>query len=347
MGVNKVVYGAVEIINISDSTVTPETLVKNTMAYGADGEVVEGSNPYELNSTNNEVNTQADLIAQISTVLEGKAGNGGSITPTGTKQITTNGTHDVTTYAKAEVNVPSKEPVTDELNVTVNGTYTPASGVDGYSKVTVNVPTSSTPEAVEQATPSITVSSSGLITASATQTSGYVEAGTKEATKQLTTQSAKTVTPGKTNQTAVASGVYTTGAVTVKGDTNLVAANIRRGVSIFGVTGSYAGSGDISYDTCKIDVITNHSSDTYDTVEYYTTISGGEPSAMTSFGSGKKNILCGSTIAILAASAGSELSCSTSDGILLMSESIDEVGYYCFFLFINLSPGETGTITIG
>lgn len=68
---------------------------------------------------------------------------------------------------------------------------------------------------VTQATPTITVSSSGLITASATQTAGYVNAGTKSATKQLTTQAAKTVTPTTSSQTAVASGVYTTGAITV------------------------------------------------------------------------------------------------------------------------------------
>lgn len=68
---------------------------------------------------------------------------------------------------------------------------------------------------VPQATPTISVSSSGLITASATQTAGYVNAGTKSATKQLTTQAAKTVTPTTSSQTAVASGVYTTGAITV------------------------------------------------------------------------------------------------------------------------------------
>lgn len=66
-----------------------------------------------------------------------------------------------------------------------------------------------------QATPSISVNSSGLITASATQSAGYVSAGTKSGTKQLTTQAAKTITPTKSSQTAVASGVYTTGAVTV------------------------------------------------------------------------------------------------------------------------------------
>lgn len=92
-----------------------------------------------------------------------------------------------------------------------------------------------------QATPSISVNSSGLITASATQSAGYISSGTKSATKQLTTQAAKTITPGTSNQTAVVSGRYTTGAVTVKGDTNLKAENIAQGVSIFGVTGTHQG----------------------------------------------------------------------------------------------------------
>ena len=67
----------------------------------------------------------------------------------------------------------------------------------------------------EQATPTITVSSSGLITATAIQNSGYVEAGTKTKTQQLTTQATKTITPTKSEQTAVSSGVYTTGAIKV------------------------------------------------------------------------------------------------------------------------------------
>ena len=66
-----------------------------------------------------------------------------------------------------------------------------------------------------QATPSISVDSAGKITASTTQTEGYVSAGTKSSTKQLTVQAAKTVTPTKSSQTAVASGVYTTGTITV------------------------------------------------------------------------------------------------------------------------------------
>lgn len=113
----------------------------------------------------------------------------------------------------------------------------PDTGYDGLSKVTVNAMPTAT-----QATPSITVSSAGLITATSTQSAGYVAAGAKTATKQLTVQAAQTITPGTSNKT-IASGRYLTGTQTIKGDANLVAANIAAGVSIFGVTGTHSGGG--------------------------------------------------------------------------------------------------------
>lgn len=98
---------------------------------------------------------------------------------------------------------------TASTTITLTTSGATATMSDGSKSVSKSVATAT------QATPSITVSSSGLITASATQTAGYVSAGTKSDTKQLTTQAAKTVTPTKSSQTAVSSGVYTTGAVTV------------------------------------------------------------------------------------------------------------------------------------
>lgn len=68
--------------------------------------------------------------------------SGGGIIPAGTINIAENGTHDVTNYASANVNVPAgSTPVINSLSVTENGTYTAPSGVDGYSPITVNVPT--------------------------------------------------------------------------------------------------------------------------------------------------------------------------------------------------------------
>lgn len=43
MGVNKVVFGAVSIMDISDSTVSPETLAEGVTAYAADGEKITGT----------------------------------------------------------------------------------------------------------------------------------------------------------------------------------------------------------------------------------------------------------------------------------------------------------------
>lgn len=109
-----------------------------------------------------------------------------------------------------------------------------------------------TPATTITATPTITVSSAGLITAevSATQnvtptvTAGYVSSGTAGAitvsgseTEQLTTKAAATITPGTSNQT-IAAGTYLTGAQTISGDANLVGSNIISGKTIFGVAGT-------------------------------------------------------------------------------------------------------------
>ncbi len=81
-----------------------------------------------------------------------------------------------------------------------------------------------------------------------------------------TTKGATTYTPTTSNQT-IASGTYLTGTQTIKGDSNLVAGNIKKGVSIFGVNGTYDNgiegvsineSGTLSIDdteTSKVDLI--------------------------------------------------------------------------------------------
>lgn len=62
-------------------------------------------------------------------------------------------------------------------------------------------------------------------------------------TGTIASLAAKTYTPGTSNQT-IAAGQYLSGAQTIKGDSNLKAANIKKGVSIFGITGTFEGYAD-------------------------------------------------------------------------------------------------------
>lgn len=121
------------------------------------------------------------------------------------------------------------QPIMDSLTVSASGTYTPQSG-HAYSSVTVPSGSATTPATSVTANPSISVNSSGLITATASATKsvtptvsgGYVTSGTAGTvtvsgsnTSQLSTQGATTITPTESEQTAVASGKYTTGIVKV------------------------------------------------------------------------------------------------------------------------------------
>lgn len=127
-------------------------------------------------------------------------------------QLTLNSTslEELKTLAAA---LPDEKKIQESKSVTPTTTaqtVTPDSGYDGLAKVTVGAMA-----AGSVGTPSISVSSSGVITATAAVTAGYVNGDDKTGTKNLTVQAGKTVTPTKSAQTAVASGRYTTGAVTV------------------------------------------------------------------------------------------------------------------------------------
>ena len=100
---------------------------------------------------------------------------GGGVKPSGTLEISENGVYNVYSYSSANVDVhpsaslsetyisngnynitgefnggvitvdvPAPQFVTETLNVSANGTYTPGQGVDGYSQVVVDVPQSVT-----------------------------------------------------------------------------------------------------------------------------------------------------------------------------------------------------------
>lgn len=137
----------------------------------------------------------------------------------------------ITAYSKG-IKYTGKIPTKNSDNVAVNeNTVTIPSG---YYSNEVKKSVKST----NVAAPSIEVSSNGLITASTNQSTGYVVEETKSTTQQLSTQDAQTITPSTQNQT-ISSGKYITGTQTIKGDSNLISDNIKKDVSIFGVTGTY------------------------------------------------------------------------------------------------------------
>ena len=103
-----------------------------------------------------------------------------------------------------------------------------------------------------QATPSIEVDSSGLITASTTQDAGYVTAGTKSTTEQLPAQGAQTIIPGTADKT-IEAGKYLTGVQTIKGDTNLIPENIAKDVVVFGITGTHQSGEDVTAELTEQD----------------------------------------------------------------------------------------------
>lgn len=160
-----------------------------------------------------------------------------------------------------KVSSASLQAKTNIIPTTSSQTITPDSGYDGLSSVQINampVGSARTPNSLIEQAPQITfdpeggyiqadIYATGTITPVVTP--GYVSSGTAgvvdvAGTTSMTfaTKGAQTYTPTTTNQT-VSADQYLTGAQTILGDANLTAENIKKDVSIFGVTGTYEGSG--------------------------------------------------------------------------------------------------------
>lgn len=169
-----------------------------------------------LGSTSDDL---ADLISQIS--------GGGSIVISDTAD-SAGGT--IRTITAATVRMQNKSNISP---TTSSQTIEPDNGYTGLSSVQINAVASgsaTTPATSITANPSISVDSSGLITATASATesvtptvsAGYVSSGTSGTitvtgsnTSQLSTQAGTTAAPTTSEQTIVAAGKYTTGAIKV------------------------------------------------------------------------------------------------------------------------------------
>lgn len=124
------------------------------------------------------------------------------------------------------MSVESVDGGTNTNDATLSSGAQMLQGVTAYSKGAKYIGTIAT---VEGPTPDISVSSDGLIAASVSNPKGYQSESTnKTTTQQLTTKGATTITPSSSSQTAVNSGVYTTGKITVSAvptETKTITAN--------------------------------------------------------------------------------------------------------------------------
>ena len=116
------------------------------------------------------------------------------------------------------------------ISATPNGSVTAPNSISG------------TTATVSTGTNTLTLTKTVSVTPNVT-TAGYISSGTAgnssiSLTANVTTKAAATITPGTSDQT-IASGTYLTGAQTIVGDTDLIAKNIKSGISIFGVTGNF------------------------------------------------------------------------------------------------------------
>lgn len=119
MGASKVIYYGEVLVDMTQVTVTPETLGKGETALDASGKLITGTHECEVTEPKLQAKTVTPTTS-LQTVNPDSGYDGLSkvtvneipsdyIIPSGTKTITANGTHDVKSYANVSVNVAGED----------------------------------------------------------------------------------------------------------------------------------------------------------------------------------------------------------------------------------------------
>lgn len=136
--------------------------------------------------------------------------------------------------------------------VTVPAGYYSSQATKAVSSGSATAPATISGTSATVSTGTNTLTLSKTVSVTPTVSAGYISSGTAgnssvSLTASVTTKAAATITPGTSNQ-EIASGTYLTGKQTILGDANLLASNIKSGVTIFSVQGALT-SATVSQDS--------------------------------------------------------------------------------------------------
>lgn len=272
MGINKVMYGSRTVIDISGDTVTPDKLLSGVIGHNASGERITGTHKCE-GGTAEGIGTGAYVWAIYDTKEEWDYTTkslSGSTFPNGYDSTTyvgwtitddgyfelNKGTTSGDTYYLPEDSVGRKaKKILREGRYSAINPYTVMAVKDapdtvkgdnllGY--ISADAADAYPLKGVQDNKYYIRISGSDADATAGKMLSGIVGyTNNGRVTGSIQSQAAQTITPSTTDQT-ISFGKYLSGTQTIKGDANLLAENIKEGVELFGITGTYTGGDTVN-----------------------------------------------------------------------------------------------------
>lgn len=277
MGVSKINYGTRTVMDLSKDTVTASKLLKGVTAHDKNGDQItgtyegDGSGGTEIDKTGNGAYAWAKY-SELIDYVETKESTGSSNRPSGfdyTQEYTSR-----TITSDGYYNLKSGGISLDKLYLPTNSengkakkiAYKPygyntqyqiwtlsdekgatgKKGTDLLGYISSDSSDSYPNAGVQDGVYYLAVSAPDVNAIASKMLENTVACGPDgKVTGTIKRLTAQTITPGTEDQN-IDAGVYLSGKQTIKGDANLLAENIKEGVELFGITGTYTGGDTVN-----------------------------------------------------------------------------------------------------
>lgn len=277
MGVSKINYGPRTVMDLSKDTVTASKLLKGVTAHDKNGDQItgtyegDGSGGTEIDKTGNGAYAWAKY-SELIDYVETKESTGSSNRPSGfdyTQEYTSR-----TITSDGYYNLKSGGILLDKLYLPTNSenrkakkiAYKPygyntqyqiwtlsdekgatgKKGTDLLGYISSDSSDSYPNAGVQDGVYYLAVSAPDVNAIASKMLENTVACGPDgKVTGTIKRLTAQTITPGTEDQN-IDAGVYLSGKQTIKGDANLLAENIKEGVELFGITGTYTGGDTVN-----------------------------------------------------------------------------------------------------